>query len=89
MADEIIGLPHKLTVEERKGLTLTGASEVQRFDEEVAQLNTSQGIVIVQGRDLKLKTLSLEGGTVSITGHICAIIYEEPRQRRGFGRLLG
>lgn len=89
MTEEHGNLPHKLTLDERKKLTLTGATEVLRFDEEMAQLNTSQGMVIVQGRDLKLKTLSLDGGTVAITGHICALIYEEPRQRRGFGRWLG
>ena len=89
MAEEKAALPHKLSLEERKKLTLTGATEVLRFDEEMAQLKTSQGIVIVQGRDLKLKTLSLEGGTVAITGHIGAVIYEEPRQKRGLGRILG
>lgn len=89
MAEEKSGLPHKLTLEERKNLILTGATEVLRFDEEMAMLSTSQGRVIVQGEGLKLKTLSLEGGTVSITGKICGIIYEEPRHRRGPGRLLG
>lgn len=89
MAQERESLPHKLTLDERKKLTLTGATEVLRFDEEMAQLNTSQGMVIVQGNGLKLKTLSLDGGTVAITGHICALIYEEPRQKRGFGRLMG
>lgn len=89
MAEERTALPHKLSLEERKKLTLTGATEVVRFDEEMAQLNTSQGTVIVQGNDLKLKTLSLEGGTVAITGHICAVIYEEPRQRDGLRGLFG
>lgn len=82
MAEEKRGLPHKVTLEEREKLTLTGATEVLRFDEEMTQLNTSQGVVIVQGRGLKLKTLSLEGGVVSITGHVSAIVYEEPRSRR-------
>lgn len=89
MAEERTALPHKLSLEERKKLTLTGATEVVRFDEEMAQLNTSQGTVIVQGNDLKLKTLSLEGGTVAITGHICAVIYEEPRQPGGLRGLFG
>ena len=86
MAEEKMALPHKLTVDERRKLTLTGATEVLRFDEETAQLNTSQGMVSVHGRDLKLKTLSLDGGTVAITGMISAVIYEEPRHKR---RLLG
>lgn len=89
MAEERSMLPHKLVLEEREKLTLTGATEVVRFDEELAQLTTSRGSVIVQGENLKLKTLSLDGGTVSITGKIDAVIYEEPRQRRGLGRLLG
>lgn len=84
-----IRLPHKVTMEEREKLTLTGATEVLRFDEELAQLNTSRGVVIVQGSGLKLKTLSLEGGTVAISGHISAVIYEEPRKTRGLGRLFG
>lgn len=89
MAEERSGLPHKLSLEERKKLTLTGATEVVRFDEEVAQLNTSQGSVIVQGEGLKLKTLSLEGGTVSITGKIYGVFYEDPRSKRGLGRIFG
>lgn len=89
MAEERQALPHKLTLEERKKLTLTGASAVLHFDEEMTQLDTGQGIVTVHGRDLKLRTLSLDGGNVAVTGHISAVIYEEPRQRRGFGRLWG
>lgn len=82
-------LPHKVTMEEREKLTLTGATEVLRFDEETAQLATSRGLVLVHGNDLKLKTLSLEGGTVAISGKISAVIYEEPRKARGIGRLFG
>lgn len=89
MAEDTSRLPHKLSLEERKKLTLTGATEVVRFDEETAQLNTSQGSVIVQGEGLKLKTLSLEGGTVAITGKIYGIFYEEPRAKRGLGRIFG
>lgn len=87
--DREMRLPHKVTMEEREKLTLTGATEVLRFDDEMAQLNTSRGMVIVHGNDLKLRTLSLEGGTVAINGHISAVIYEEPRKSRGIGRLFG
>lgn len=82
MPEEKRELPHKLTLEQRDKLTLTGATEVLRFDEEMTQLNTSMGIVTIQGRGLKLKTLSLDGGVVSISGQVSAIVYEEPRSRR-------
>ena len=72
-------LPHKLSLEERSRLTMTGVTEVISFQENSVVLHTSLGTLIVQGNDLKLKTLSLEGGQVAVDGHISAIIYEEPR----------
>ena len=38
----------RLTLEGRKKLTLTGAKEVLRFDEELAELDT--GTVVVEGQ---------------------------------------
>lgn len=82
MSNSMPQLPHKLTLEERKRLSLTGATEVVRFDEELVELNTCQGILIIQGSDLKLKCLSLDDGAVVIQGIINAIFYEESRPRR-------
>lgn len=72
-------MPHKLSLEERGRLTMTGVTEVISFEESSVVLHTSLGTLIVQGNDLKLKTLSLEGGQVAVDGHISALIYEEPR----------
>lgn len=86
MADTGTGLPHKLTLDERKRLNLTGAREVIHFDEELVELNTSQGVLTIQGRDLKLKCLSVDDGAVVIQGIVSAISYDEPGKRRGFFR---
>lgn len=72
--------PHKLTLNERKNLTMTGVAEVLSFDETAVVLKTSLGLLTVQGQSLKLKTLSLEGGQVAVDGHISALVYEEPRE---------
>ena len=72
--------PHKLTLNERKNLTMTGVTEVVSFEESAVVLKTSLGLLTVQGQELKLKTLSLEGGQVAVDGHICALVYEEPRE---------
>jgi len=90
MAEERLQLPHKLTLNERKSLTMTGVTEVVSFDEGAVILRTGLGTLAVQGRDLQLKTLSLDGGQVAVDGNISALIYEEPRQtgswlRRMFG----
>ena len=73
-------IPHKLTLNERKNLTMTGVTEVLSFDETAVVLKTSLGLLTVQGQSLKLKTLSLEGGQVAVDGHISALVYEEPRE---------
>ena len=87
MAEEVL-LPHKMTLNERKSLTLTGATEVVSFDENAVVLKTSLGNLTIHGRQLQLKNLSLEDGQVAVDGVISALIYEEPRQgalRRFFG----
>ena len=89
MADERIQLPHKLTLNERKNLTMTGVTEVVSFDENAIVVHTALGTLIVQGKDLSLKTLSLDGGQVAVDGQIAALIYEEPRAGGFMRRLFG
>ena len=80
-------LPHKLQLSERKVLTMTGVTEVVSFDENAVVLQTSLGLLIVQGQQLSLKNLSLDGGQVAMEGSISALAYEEPRQS-GWRRLF-
>ena len=75
---ENVQLPHKLTLNERKALTMTGVTEVVSFDENAVVLHTELGTLIIQGRGLQLKTLSPEGGQVAVEGNISALVYEEP-----------
>ena len=86
--EEMLQLPHKLTLNQREDLSLTGVTEVISFDDTAVILKTQVGILNVSGRDLVLKTLSVEGGQVSVSGHICTLIYEEPRPEGFFRRLL-
>ena len=79
--------PHKLTLNERKHLTMTGVTEVVSFDETAVVLQTGLGLLRVQGQALKLKTLSLEGGQVAVEGSISALVYEEPRESGLWQRL--
>ena len=81
-------LPHKLCLNERRELTMNGVTEVVSFEENAVILRTSLGTLIVQGKDLQLKTLSLEGGQVAVEGSVSALIYEEPRIG-GWRRLFG
>ena len=82
-------LPHKLQLNERRQLTMTGVAEVISFDESLVVLQTSLGMLSVQGSELQLKTLSAEGGQVAVEGRVSALTYEEPRRTGFWNRLLG
>lgn len=71
-------LPHKLTLTERSALTVTGVSEVVSFDERAVVLRTNLGTLVVQGQNLQLKQLTLEGGDVAVEGEISSLVYEQP-----------
>ncbi|MFR8334118.1 MAG: YabP/YqfC family sporulation protein [Oscillospiraceae bacterium] len=48
--------PHKLSLDERKKLTVSGVAEVVSFEENAVVLRTSRGTLLVRGQDLHLKT---------------------------------
>ena len=68
---------------------MTGVNEVVSFDDTAVVLRTGLGDLVIQGHDLHLKTLSLEGGQVAVDGQISSLIYEEPRTGGWLRRLLG
>ena len=82
--------PHELRLENREKLSVTGVREVESFDENAIVLNTARGVLIIRGENLHLKTLSIDGGQVAVSGTIGSLSYEEARKTRGFfGRLKG
>ena len=90
MTQDPMTLPHRLTLNERRQLTMTGVSEVVSFDDTAIVLKTTQGTLLVAGQDLKLRTLTLEGGQVAVDGTVNLLQYEDLRPRGGFfRRLLG
>ena len=83
-------MPHKLVLDGRNKLSVTGVTDVLSFDEAAVLLRTEMGVLTVLGRDLRLKTLSPEGGQVAVEGNVASLVYEEPRQKGGWlSRLMG
>jgi len=90
MGEERMQMPHRLALDNRKQLTITGVTEVVSFDENAIMLRTGQGDLLIQGSGLQLRQLSLEGGQVAVDGSVAAMVYEEPRPVGGWlRRLLG
>lgn len=85
------GTPHQVTLEDRERLTVSGVEEVERFDENSIVLTTSCGGLEIQGEELHIEKLSLDGGDLRVEGQITALLYEPQGRERGglFSRLLG
>ena len=90
MGENQMQMPHRLTLNERRQLSMTGVSEVVSFDDTAVVLRTELGTLVIQGQQLQLKTLSLDGGQVVVEGSVSALHYEQNRTAGGwFRRLLG
>ena len=82
--------PHRLTLEGRNHLSMTGVIEVESFDDNTIGLATTRGTLVVHGSGLHLQMLSLDGGQVSVDGRVESMSYEEPAPAGGFfARLFG
>lgn len=85
-----LSAPHHVVMEERSSLTVSGVSDVERFDEHEIVMATSRGTLVVTGENLHIEKLSLDGGDLKVEGDIDALTYEEDRRERGglLARLL-
>ena len=92
MANELktAELPHRLTLDGRSRLTITGVLEVESFAEESVALVTARGALLIRGQGLHLQMLSLDGGEVRVDGTVDSIAYEADAPTGGFfARLFG
>ncbi len=84
-------LPHKLILEERTKLSVTGVEEVESFDDDRIELRTVRGRLFISGEGLHIGKLSLETGELCAEGTVTGIQYEDvPAAGGGFwARLFG
>lgn len=72
---------HNIILESRNKLSVSGVTDVDRFDENVVLLYTSMGELTVRGADLHVNDLSVESGEMNIEGEIQSIVYGDPDRR--------
>lgn len=83
-------LPHALSLQDRRKLTVSGVEDVESFDENAVVLQTVGGLLVLRGSALHIDKLSIEGGELMVTGRIDSLVYEEPAAGKGgfFARLF-
>ena len=73
---------HKLEMQNRNHVDLTGITEVVSFDNKEIELETIEGAVRFAGEDLHVKRLTLEKGEVELEGFLRLSIMSRERKRR-------
>ena len=68
---------HKLVMQNREKVDLTGITEVVSFDNKEIELETVEGAVRFAGEGLHVKRLTLEKGEVDIEGRIDSLAYSD------------
>lgn len=81
---------HRIELDARERLTVTGVDDVDRFDDTEIVMTTSAGTLVVTGENLHIGKLSLDGGELHVDGQITSLSYEDAPSSGGlFARLLG
>ena len=76
--------PHSLILENRERMSVSGVTEVERFDEQEAIIHTTQGSLVIRGGGLHMEKLSLETGDIILLGSVDSIQYEQLQKEGGF-----
>lgn len=80
MSDKIL-LEHKVTIQNRKDMTVSGVAQVVSYDEYRIVLRTDYGTLIIQGRDLIAGEISSATNTLKLCGRIENIQYKAAKDK--------
>ena len=85
-----VQMPHNLTMNDRKNLTMTGVEEVIGCDEEVLTVKTVMGEMTVSGARLHIGSFNRSTGELKVDGQIKELIYTDAdlKPRGFFSRLF-
>ena len=60
--------------------------EILRFDEQSVLLRTDKRLLLIRGRQIRLRQLAPDSGRVEVLGSIQSLSYESAPARRGWFR---
>lgn len=80
--------PHKLLLQGRKSVELTGVKEIVSFDAKEVVLQTTMGVLVIRGNDLFVKRLTVEQGEVDLEGQVDSFVYADKPGKAGDGDSL-
>lgn len=68
---------HKIIMSGRTNGIISGVLDVIEFDNNMVNLDTSMGRLVIKGRDMKVKGINLEKAEVEVEGNVDSIVYSQ------------
>ncbi len=75
----------RLEIVNREEVTITGVEHVDSFDEQVINLKTNLGNLILKGEGLNITQLNMEEGKLVVQGYIYSLTYAETKGGKSKG----
>ena len=66
---------HKVVMDNRNNLSMTGITKVTSIDPDMVLLVTEQGKLKIIGKNMQATNLDLDKGILELTGNISSMIY--------------
>jgi len=79
---KIEGRSHRITIEGRERICITGVEDVDSFNENEVILKSVMGMITVCGEDLHIAKFNLEEGILSVDGKILTVDYADHEEQR-------
>ena len=75
-------MSHQMVLTERERMHVSGVTNIHSFDEQAVRLETTCGILNINGERLHMEGLQLETGDLYINGKVVGMQYIENTPRR-------
>lgn len=79
---------HNLSLENRKKLEMSGVEEVITFNETKILLQTNQGTLNIQGKELNIQQLNLDNSQIRINGYVHSLEYSNKSTEKNIFKRL-
>lgn len=79
---------HRIVMNNREDMTITGVVDVVSFDETLVVIETEMGMLEIKGEGLHVNQLNLENGEMSVSGDIEGIEYDDKTVYKKGGKSL-
>ncbi len=73
----------EIKINNKKVFTADGIQAVLSFDDDFLSLETINGRLSIEGKELKIVDLSKENGKITVVGNIGGVFFEGDKKKKG------